>query len=230
MPTLRLNSRGPDVSDWQRFLVRRGYTLHVDGHFGVHTEAATKAFQRSAGLLADGIVGPQTRAAAEASESTREVPRVRTPLSEVDLADVLQAGHVAALGSEPSKERLGVAWAQMALEHGRGKYVYCNNIGNITAGGWSGPYYVIRVQERVNKATNEWKWMDLKFRVHRTPEDGAADFWRLLAGRYASALPLFDAGDAVGAAMRLGALNYYTAHEEQYARGMAGLYREWMGR
>jgi len=26
--------------------------------------------------------------------------------------------------------------------------------------------------------------------------------------------------------MRLGALNYYTAHEDQYARSMASLYRE----
>lgn len=58
---LRRGSQGRFVEKWQIFLVGLRF-LHyaVDGDFGPRTEEATKAFQRSQGLSADGIVGPQT--------------------------------------------------------------------------------------------------------------------------------------------------------------------------
>jgi N-acetyl-anhydromuramyl-L-alanine amidase AmpD len=55
--------RGDDVAAWQQQLNGIGFTLVVDGDFGPATEAATRSFQRDAGLVADGIVGPRTRAA-----------------------------------------------------------------------------------------------------------------------------------------------------------------------
>lgn len=54
-PTIKLNSRGSDVSDWQRNL---GGT--PDGIFGTKTQAATILWQRAHGLTPDGIVGPAT--------------------------------------------------------------------------------------------------------------------------------------------------------------------------
>lgn len=52
---------GPDVSDWQTFLIRRGLLAGTaDGHFGPLSEAATFSYQTSAGLTVDGIVGPLT--------------------------------------------------------------------------------------------------------------------------------------------------------------------------
>lgn len=228
---LRFGHTGTDVAEWQRLLVRRGYTLHVDGHFGRHTETATRSLQRFLGLTADGIVGPQTRAAAEAAqapaEKPREVAKAPTPLTEAQLLDVLRAGHVAVTGAEPSRARLACAWAQVALEHGRGKYVYNHNLGNITAlGGWPGQYYVIRVQERVKRDPDVWKWTDLKFRAHETPEAGAADYWRLMLKRYASAIARFDSADPAGAALELSRLGFYTARAEHYMKAMAALYRE----
>lgn len=53
-------SEGPQVSELQRVL---GGGLPVDGDFGPLTDAAVRAFQRSNGLVDDGIVGPQTAAA-----------------------------------------------------------------------------------------------------------------------------------------------------------------------
>ena len=46
----------------QRYMNAVGYSTDVDGVFGPQTEANTKKFQRFNGLLADGIVGPVTKA------------------------------------------------------------------------------------------------------------------------------------------------------------------------
>jgi peptidoglycan hydrolase-like protein with peptidoglycan-binding domain len=48
------------VRPLQQLLRARGHSVAVDGDFGPHTEAAVEAFQRSRGLVADGIVGPRT--------------------------------------------------------------------------------------------------------------------------------------------------------------------------
>ena len=64
MPPLRVGSSGADVTTLQERLKQLGFDPgEADGRFGPSTEAAVMAFQRSAGLLADGIVGPSTAAA-----------------------------------------------------------------------------------------------------------------------------------------------------------------------
>lgn len=61
IPTLRRGSQGDEVADLQTILnARYGADLEVDGNFGKATEAAVKAFQKSHGLTADGIVGAKT--------------------------------------------------------------------------------------------------------------------------------------------------------------------------
>lgn len=59
-PNLRRGSRGPSVRRLQSALVRAGYEVSVDGVFGSRTESAVRAFQQTAGLTADGVVGPAT--------------------------------------------------------------------------------------------------------------------------------------------------------------------------
>jgi peptidoglycan L-alanyl-D-glutamate endopeptidase CwlK len=61
MATLKIGARGAAVKRLQRLLKARGFDPGaIDGVFGAGTEAAVFAFQRSEGLLADGIVGPRT--------------------------------------------------------------------------------------------------------------------------------------------------------------------------
>jgi N-acetylmuramoyl-L-alanine amidase len=63
---LKLGSKGPAVKAWQEFLkglVRPA--LQVDSDFGPATRAATETFQAQAGVTRDGMVGPNTIAAAK---------------------------------------------------------------------------------------------------------------------------------------------------------------------
>jgi putative chitinase len=61
MRVLRDNMHGDDVLELQRRLKTLGFPPgEIDGEFGPATEAAVVAFQRSRGLLADGVVGERT--------------------------------------------------------------------------------------------------------------------------------------------------------------------------
>lgn len=68
MPILKRGSSGPDVLTLQSTLKQLGFDPHgVDGAFGPGCEAAVIAFQQSKGLTPDGVVGPATMAALQAS-------------------------------------------------------------------------------------------------------------------------------------------------------------------
>ena len=61
METLRENSGGEDVRKLQKRLEKLGFSPGAtDGDFGPATKAALIAFQKSEGLLADGVAGPKT--------------------------------------------------------------------------------------------------------------------------------------------------------------------------
>ena len=61
---LQLSSSGAEVSALQQALQAAGFSPGtIDGSFGAGTEAAVLAFQKSKGLAADGIVGPNTATA-----------------------------------------------------------------------------------------------------------------------------------------------------------------------
>jgi len=61
MGTLKEGMKGPHVKKLQTKLLELGFNPGaIDGDFGLGTEAALINFQKSAGLLADGIAGPKT--------------------------------------------------------------------------------------------------------------------------------------------------------------------------
>lgn len=61
-PILAAGTRGRHVEVLQEALSNVGYSIIIDGFFGVGTEAFVRAFQKLHGLKPDGIVGPATYA------------------------------------------------------------------------------------------------------------------------------------------------------------------------
>jgi len=59
----RPSMTGPDVEDVQKALAGLGYELATDAAYGPETVAAVRQFQAAKGMVADGVVGPATRAA-----------------------------------------------------------------------------------------------------------------------------------------------------------------------
>lgn len=65
-PTLKKGSKGNNVKNLQKFLNWYGnYKLVVDGEFGSKTESAVKKFQKSEGIVVDGIYGKNSKAKAK---------------------------------------------------------------------------------------------------------------------------------------------------------------------
>jgi hypothetical protein len=60
LPTLKKGMDNQYVKTLQELLNKYGYKLTPDGDFGVITDGAVKDFQRTRGLVCDGIVGQKT--------------------------------------------------------------------------------------------------------------------------------------------------------------------------
>lgn len=57
-------SHQADLKQWQQRMHDRGWRIGVDGLYGPNTESIARQFQQQKGLQVDGLIGPQTWAAA----------------------------------------------------------------------------------------------------------------------------------------------------------------------
>jgi hypothetical protein len=139
---------------------------------------------------------------------TLDEPQTQTSLSRTDLACVLRQAHVQAYGVEPSKQRLAMAWSQVAVECGQGKLVYNRNLGNIGASLNDQPFYWVNGH---------------KYRSFDSFNAGARAYWATVT-KCGPAMQMFDAGSPAGAAEYLRKCGYYGAELEPYSEAMSQLY------
>lgn len=158
-----------------------------------------------------------------------KVEAVRTPTTAGELAGALTTAWRAELGDEPTRASLLVLLAQWHLETGGGKSCIAWNIGNAKSVPGDGyDWCEFQTTEVVRGVVVH---LVQRFRAFASLEAGAADFLKLLARRFARAWPAVLAGDAKGFAVALHDAHYYTAHVDDYTRGMlarlALVDREW---
>jgi hypothetical protein len=156
-----------------------------------------------------------------------EVALVRTPIDPADLRDLVIAGHISAAGAPPNYARLGVGWAQLMLESGRGQSCWNYNPGNIKC---SSDY-----------CREEMPWVRIPTppgsseppiqRAYPGPVEGCAAYWRLIASRWPQALGDFDHGrprEAMYALYNRGQYpSYFEAEPTGYASSVARLFKEY---
>lgn len=71
MTTLRHGDRSQAVLILQKSLNKQGANLLPDGHYGDATEAAVRAYQVKAGLVADGVAGTKTQTSLAGGDCTQ---------------------------------------------------------------------------------------------------------------------------------------------------------------
>lgn len=159
------------------------------------------------------------------------VPRQSTTLSDLAFAEALRKGYLKVFGKEPSKEVLAFGWAQGVLESGRPVKLPNNNIGNIkVSSSWikeNKPFF-IRDAHEFDKEGKSYIQKQAKWKSFATPEEGAVEYWKLLASRYGDALTWAEAGNHSSAVISLGTKGYFTVPIKNYAKGVSGLYQEFM--
>lgn len=139
-----------------------------------------------------------------------KVTRTTTPLSDIELFQVIESGHVTVLGEKVPRNRLIMAWAQVAFENGRGRKVYNHNLGNIGAASPPrSPYYVVS---------------GYQFTSFDSFELGANAYWRTINKMCSGALRRFDEGDPAGAAIMLRRCGYYRADVAHYTSNLSSLF------
>lgn len=147
-------------------------------------------------------------AIAQPTMQSLERPKVSTPLSPTRLLNVLRQAHVELRGEQPSRSRLAMAWAQVALENAQGKVMWNYNVGNVTPGK-NGMWYRHSPKARYRSFDNF--------------VDGAKVYWRVVMWCKA-AFKMFDAGQPIIAATNLKKCGYFEADLEPYTKGLSSLY------
>jgi hypothetical protein len=137
-------------------------------------------------------------------------PMVQTPMTRGELMNALREGHIRVFGKPASKNRLAMAWGQVAFENGHGKLTFNHNLGNVGPTAADQPRYY-------NRGDGHF------YRHHDDFVSGAAAYWEVIK-RCSAALARFDTGNPTEAAMYLKRCGYFEADLVVYTRGFSSLY------
>lgn len=155
------------------------------------------------------------------------VRRVRTPVSEPQMAQAIIQAWRELFGTIPSKAQVSLILAQNNLETGHRASMYNYNIGNLTTDG-NGPfnfYDDLTTDEQINPGV--WKKKNLKYRAYTSLKDGVKDYLKLLSGEnYSAAWQNILHPNPIAFSKSLKDAGYYTANEAPYTEALTKLYSQ----
>jgi hypothetical protein len=152
------------------------------------------------------------------------VKRVKTSVSEAQMAQAIIESWQELFGTTPSKSQVAIILSQNALETGHRNSMWNFNIGNITTDG-KGPYDFfddLPTQEQVKPG--KWVKMNLKYRAYPSLKEGTKDYLKLLKRRYPNAWENIINPDPAAFSKALKQRGYYTANEAPYTKSLSKLY------
>lgn len=163
------------------------------------------------------------------------VPTVRTTYSKSQVVAGFVNGWTKQFGQIPSKESIGVLYAQNALETGGTVSMWNNNIGNVkyvpspNDGGnymmLANVWEIVNGQKIIYQPPSPATW----FRAYPTLADGVAQHFDFLKNhRYRTAWTAVEAGNPAAFAHLLKVAGYYTAPEADYIRLMNVYFNQYM--
>lgn len=153
------------------------------------------------------------------------VQRVRTEVSEPQMAQAIIEAWRDMFGTVPAKEQVALVLAQNSLETGARKSMWNYNIGNITTNGKDSYDYFddLKTDEQITPGV--WKKMNLKYRAYPTLKDGAKDYLKLLSSKhYSNAWEHIKNPDPAAFSKALKQSGYYTANEAPYTKTLSSLF------
>lgn len=155
------------------------------------------------------------------------IPRVRTSVSETQIASAILEAWQQLFGDTPTKQQVGLVIAQNSLETGNRKSMWNYNVGNITTDGKGSYDFYDDLQTDEQIQPGIWKKMNLKYRAYPSLIDGVKDYLKLLSGKkYSKAWDHILHPDPIAFSKALKESGYYTANEAPYTKTMAKLYNQ----
>lgn len=158
--------------------------------------------------------------ASGASREVREVEAKQTSVSHGDIRKAIEHALAAETGHSPSAKTVDVLTAHASLETASGARMFNYNFGGIKGAGPSGETARYKTHEVI-----EGKEVTIRdgFRAYGSLDEGAADYVRLMRGRFGAAVGAAERGDLDGFAHALKTSGYYTADESKYASALHAL-------
>ena len=161
----------------------------------------------------------------------KRVKRIRTNVSELDMANAIKQAWVDLFGKEPFKEQVAMLMAQNSLETGNRKSMWNYNVGNITTGGNSKYNFFDDLTTDEQIKPGKWEKRNLKYRSYDSLKEGVKDYIRLISGgRYAKAWQSVVNPDPVAFSKALKQSGYYTANEAPYTKGLTALFKQYVSK
>jgi mannosyl-glycoprotein endo-beta-N-acetylglucosaminidase len=157
-------------------------------------------------------------------EALGSAPTV-TPMRGSAAAAALSSAYQSVLGEPPSKATLAVLVSQWSLETGGGRAMMDYNFGGIKGRSPSG--------QSVSYMTSEGSGDTARslvdaFRAYGSPQEGAADYVRLLRDHFPNALAQARAGNPAGFVHALKSSGYFTGSEKSYTDAVSSTARRVM--
>ncbi len=165
----------------------------------------------------------------------QRVPRVKTEVSESQLAQALIEAWKSLFGNMPSKEQIAMLLSQNALETGHRKSMWNYNVGNITTDGngkydyWEGLdwLYESLPSDQTGLSPRQKKTITLKYRAYPNLIEGAKDYLQVISsGRYSKAWQNILHPNIEEYSKALKDAGYYTADEAPYTKNLVSLFSQ----